>query len=126
MSKAIRSKTNLTFGLYHSLYEWFNPLYLEDKKNKFTTNSFVTQKIIPELNELVDLYKPEVIWSDGDWEAPDTYWESKEFLSWLYNYSPVKETVVVNDRWGRDIPCHHGDFYTCTDRYDPGNKNIEF
>ncbi|XP_043461301.1 alpha-L-fucosidase-like [Leptopilina heterotoma] len=120
LSKAIRSKTNLTFGLYHSLYEWFNPLYLEDKKNKFTTNSFVTQKIIPELNELVDLYKPEVIWSDGDWEAPDTYWESKEFLSWLYNYSPVKETVVVNDRWGRDIPCHHGDFYTCTDRYDPG------
>ncbi|XP_033222211.1 alpha-L-fucosidase-like [Belonocnema kinseyi] len=119
LAKAIRSKTNLTFGLYHSLYEWFNPLYLEDKNNNFTTNSFVTQKIIPELNELVDLYKPEVIWSDGDWEATDNYWESKEFLSWLYNYSPVKETVVVNDRWGINIPCHHGDFYTCKDRYNP-------
>lgn len=81
----------------------------------------MTQKIIPELNELVDLYKPQLIWSDGDWEAPDSYWESKKFLSWLYNYSPVKETVVVNDRWGMDIPCRHGDFYTCTDRYDPGN-----
>ncbi|XP_014609668.1 PREDICTED: plasma alpha-L-fucosidase isoform X2 [Polistes canadensis] len=57
---------------------------------------------------------------DGDWEATDSYWKSKEFLSWLYNESPVKETVVVNDRWGKNIPCHHGDFYTCTDRFNPG------
>ncbi len=27
---------------------------------------------------------------------------------------------VVNDRWGRDIRCQHGDFYTCDDRYNPG------
>lgn len=74
--------------------------------------------------ELVDQYHPEVIWSDGDWEASDNYWQSKEFLSWLYNESPVKNTVVVNDRWGRGIPCHHGDFFTCKDRYNPG-KNFE-
>ena len=23
-------------------------------------------------------------------------------------------------RWGRDLLCKHGDFYTCTDRYNPG------
>lgn len=51
---AIRSETpDIHFGVYHSLYEWFNPLYLKDKANLFLTNEFVTQKTLPELYELV-------------------------------------------------------------------------
>jgi alpha-L-fucosidase len=53
LSHSIRKKTDLRFGLYHSLYEWFNPLYLQDKENNFTTQQFVKQKTIPELYELV-------------------------------------------------------------------------
>lgn len=68
------------------------------------------------------MYKPEVIWSDGEWEASYQYWKSTEFLAWLFNDSPVKNTVVVNDRWGSgDIICHHGSFYTCVDKYNPGS-----
>ena len=37
-------------------------------------------------------------------------------------YSPVKDTVVTNDRWGKGTTCKHGGFYTCSDRYNPGKE----
>ncbi|XP_072142643.1 tissue alpha-L-fucosidase-like [Dermacentor andersoni] len=120
LARAVRKKGGIRFGLYHSLYEWFNPLYLADKETGFETNHFVARKTMPELVEIVTTYRPEIIWSDGDWEAPDTYWNSTQFLAWLYNDSPVRDTVLVNDRWGKGTPCKHGDFYNCKDHYDPG------
>ncbi|VDI54158.1 alpha-L-fucosidase [Mytilus galloprovincialis] len=119
LATAVRETTDLRFGLYHSLFEWFNPLFLKDKENNFTTQDFVKMKSMPELYELVNRYKPEVIWSDGSGQAPDSYWMSKEFIAWLYNDSPVKDTVVVNDRWGRGDICRHGGYLTCNDRYNP-------
>ena len=38
----------------------------------------------------------------------------------ILSLSPVKDTVVVNDRWGAGDMCHHGGTYTCADRYNPG------
>ncbi|ENN77167.1 hypothetical protein YQE_06306, partial [Dendroctonus ponderosae] len=115
-------RAGLKFGVYHSLFEWFNPIYLADKRRNFTTQKFVDNKVLLEMKELVSNYKPWVIWSDGDWEADDTYWRSTDFLAWfgLYNESPVKDQVVVNDRWGRGTTCIHGDFINCHDRYNPG------
>ncbi|KAK3102504.1 hypothetical protein FSP39_011859 [Pinctada imbricata] len=119
LADAVRFNTDLKFGLYHSLYEWFNPLYLQDKANNFTTDDFVKRKTLPELYEIVKRYKPEVVWSDGG-IGPEDYWQSRKFLAWLYNESPVKDTVAVNDRWGNGCSCHHGGYYTCSDRYNPG------
>lgn len=110
----------MRFGVYYSLLEWYNPLYIKDKANNFTTNQYYTNKVKLETNELVEKYKPEIFWSDGEWDAHYTYWEATQFIAWLYNESPVKDTVVVNDRWGGNMLCKHGDFYTCTDRYNPG------
>ncbi|XP_050412655.1 alpha-L-fucosidase isoform X1 [Patella vulgata] len=120
LMEAIRGKTKLHFGLYHCLYEWLHPLYLRDKENNWQTRDFVTKKALPGLYEIVNTYKPDIVWSDGDYEAPDTYWNSTGFLAWLYNDSPVKDIVVTNDRWGIGANCTHGGVWTCRDRYLPG------
>jgi alpha-L-fucosidase len=109
----------LQFGIYHSLFEWFNLLYRRDQSNNFTTYDFVIHKTLPELYDLVNKYEPTLLWSDGDWDANSSYWKSREFLAWLATESTVKDTVVWNDRWGTDATCRHGSFWTCQDRYQP-------
>ncbi|KAJ1373426.1 hypothetical protein KIN20_035820 [Parelaphostrongylus tenuis] len=110
--------TDVHFGLYYSMFDWFHPMYIDD--TKYNTTAYVDQVSFPQLIEIVSRYKPEIIWSDGDWEKSDDYWKSKQFLTWLYNTSPVKDTVVVNDRWGKDAIGKHGGFLTYSDHYDPG------
>ena len=39
----------------------------------------------------------------------------------LCYFSPVKDTVVTNDRWGSGCGCKHGGYFTCEDRYNPGH-----
>ncbi|XP_078346303.1 uncharacterized protein LOC144631685 [Oculina patagonica] len=122
LARAFRnlSDPQVRFGLYYSLFEWFNPHYLKDKANGFKTDEYIQAVVKPQLYDLVNTYKPDYLWTDGEWEANATYWKSEEFLTWLFNESPIKDTVVVNDRWGRGCRCNHGGVYTGHDRYNPG------
>lgn len=103
--KAVR-KTSVRAGMYYSLYEWFNPLWLKDRP------AYVQNHMWPQMKELINTYQPDVFWTDGEWDAPAETWKSQEFLSWLFNESVVKNKIVVNDRWGAGVRFKHAGFYT--------------
>lgn len=105
LSNAVKAK-GLKMGYYYSLYEWYNDLYRKD------VNRYVDAHMLPQLKDLVMRYQPDIVWPDGEWEHPSKVWRSEEFLAWLYNESPVKETVAVNDRWGKETRSKHGGYYT--------------
>jgi alpha-L-fucosidase len=99
-------KTSVRAGMYYSLYEWFNPLWKQDQKK------YAVEHMWPQAQYLINTYKPDVFWTDGDWDASAETWKSKELLAWMYNESPVKDKVVTFDRWGSGIRFKHGGVYT--------------
>ena len=114
LGAAVR-KRGLKYGFYYSLYEWFNPLWLKDKP------AYVTRHMIPQFKDVVSHYSPAIIFADGEWDLPSKDWKSEELLAWLYNESPCKDEVVVNDRWGKETRHHHGGYYTT--EYGAGLKD---
>lgn len=104
--KTALEKTDVKFGVYHSVYEWFHPLYLKDPEE------YAVKHLIPMLKELITKYEPWTLFTDGEWDHPSSVWHSTDFLQWLYNESPVKDTIVPNDRWGRETRGRLGGNFT--------------
>ena len=99
----------LKAGLYYSLYEWYHPWYYPlGNDNK----KFVDDHYHPQFKDLVNRYKPDIIYADGEWDKPDSYWKSAELVQWLYNESPCKDYVLINDRWFKGSRHKYGGYYT--------------
>lgn len=99
-------KVGLKMGFYYSLYEWYNPLWLEDR------DRYVTEHMHPQFKDVVSRYAPAIIFADGEWDMPAEKWRSTELLAWLFNESPCKDEVVINDRWGKGCRHKNGGYYT--------------
>jgi alpha-L-fucosidase len=105
LTKSVKD-AGLHMGFYYSLYEWYNPLYHNNLEK------YVDSHMIPQMKDLVTRYEPDILWTDGEWDHPSEKWKSTEFLAWLYNESPVKDRVAVNDRWGEETRGVHGGYFT--------------
>ena len=70
--------------------EWDNPLY-----NKETMDLFYERHWFPQLQDLVNRYKPDLIWADGPDQINDKQWQAERTLAWLYSESPVKDSMLM-------------------------------
>ncbi len=114
LGEACRQR-GLKYGFYYSLYEWFNPLWLADRQR------YVAEHMIPQFKDVVSRYRPSIIFADGEWDLPSADWHSEELLAWLFNESPCRDDVVINDRWGKDCRHRHGGYFTT--EYGAGLKD---
>uniref|UniRef100_A0A1I8FET2 alpha-L-fucosidase n=1 Tax=Macrostomum lignano TaxID=282301 RepID=A0A1I8FET2_9PLAT len=111
LAAAIRNRSDgPRFGVYHSLYEWYNPLYLTDAQNNFTLFRY---KTMAELYELVNQ-------RSGVLELHRVPWPG------CNNDSPVRDSVVTNDRWGFGTACKHGGYFTCQGRLQQPGKLVSY
>ena len=108
--EAVRA-AGLRAGFYYSLGEFNHPLYIQAKKKGGDLEPFVRKHMQPQLREAVRRYRPSLLYFDGEWQFPLDNFEMQDFLAWLYNESPCKDEVVVNDRFGRGSRGRHGGVY---------------
>ncbi|WP_328996217.1 alpha-L-fucosidase [Kribbella sp. NBC_01245] len=107
-----RERTDLKAGFYYSLYEWSNPSYTgRPVTNPYTgatvpytgapvVSDYVGQYMLPQMQELIDQYDPDILWCDGQWEKSASYWRTAGVLADYYNKAKnrpnPKEVAVAN------------------------------
>jgi len=105
LTKSVR-KAGLKMGISYSLCDWHDPLYRSDAKR------YVEERMIPQFKDVVQRYTPSVVFVDDESEHPDKTWKSEELLAWLFDESPCRDEVAVNDRLGKDCRGRHGGYWT--------------
>lgn len=123
LASEVRS-AGMKMGLYYSIPDWESvPMKLEPEeyfirkelyqKYSIGPERYRDEVLNPQLKELVTQYRPSLLFSDaGEWLYDDEFWQTKEFLAWLYTDSPSREDVVVNDRWCKGSEGNHGDYFS--------------
>jgi alpha-L-fucosidase len=119
-------KEGLKVGFYYSLYEWYNPVYT-GKDIPYAglkkVSNYVDDFMIPQIKELIDLYHPDFIYFDGEWDHPESFWKMKEVVAYYYNEAAKRnQEVFVNDRLGNEDRGKHGDLYNVEYDFDKGNE----
>lgn len=142
LAEACRA-AKLRYGAYVSLGEWNYPVLKDGElwtvglklwnerhqgapRGKLTTdtpfvsgkvpvNDFARDYLVPSLKELIDRTNPDLLWFDGEWEAPAAAWCSPELAAYFYNRAAARgQAVCINDRFGVYTRGQSGwgDFYT--------------
>jgi alpha-L-fucosidase len=117
LAEAVR-KLGIRFGAYYSLPEWGHPLHRWYEDPNDSIARYVEQHMIPQFKEMVSAYRPDLIFTDGEWFNTAEDWHARELISWYYQL--VGSDAIVNDRWG-----HGADIGFKTPEYSSGGLNTD-
>ena len=128
LTSAVKA-AGLKSGFYYSLIEYANP-YSPNVGKRYAVNAakgadarkWAHAMNIPQMKELVEDYSADILYADGDWEATDDEFCSREFLQWLFNESKMRGSIAVNDRWGMKCRGRHGGYYTTEYGFREGHE----
>jgi len=79
---------------------------------KIPVRDFIDEYIVPQAKDFIDRYDPDILWFDGEWHRPATYYKTPDIVAYFYNRAAGRKEVVSNDRLGIGTREAHGDFYT--------------
>jgi alpha-L-fucosidase len=79
---------------------------------KVPVRNFIDDYIVPQAKEFIDNYDPDMLWFDGEWKRPSTYFKTADLVAYFYNRAEGRKEVAGNDRMGMDTRKRHGDIYT--------------
>ena len=86
--KSLR-KEKIKVGIYYSLLDWSHTDYpnLTKINKRYEDDSLRWEKFVKfnfgQIEELMDNYKPDLVWFDGDWEQSAEKWHAKEIREML-------------------------------------------
>ena len=115
----------LRTGVHFELAEWLDPATLKRVLPPWRADALYAVDPVryrdtvawTQLTQLVETYRPDDVYTDSEWDWDADWWRSREWLAWLFNESPVRDHVVVNDRWGNETRGHHGSYFVCEYEY---------
>jgi alpha-L-fucosidase len=126
-------KHDIKIGFYYSLFEWYNPTYVNELKEKtwlgtpeeqrklvkelgydgfIKNDNYVDDYMIPQIVELIELFQPDLLYLDGEWDWPETYWKGRQIAAYYYNQAAKRgQEVLLNDRFGKGSRGKYGDLF---------------
>jgi len=76
-----------------------------------TPEIYIQEIMLRQMLDLINTFKPSVLWGDGCLAYPSYFCDTPNFLKWLFNESPVCDKIVINDRFGNETLWKHGGFF---------------
>jgi alpha-L-fucosidase len=138
LTKAVRSR-GMKMGYYYSLMEYWSTKTTQWPANPAERTGYYVPKQVYEkyhlsynaqvgkihnhIKYLVIKYKPDILWADAELDGDADYWKTLDLISWILNYAPNKDNIVLNDRWFAGCRGKHVGYYTT--EYGDGMENVQ-